>query len=82
VDAFKRAAGKQPAKSEIDLKTDGPLGSTTAEAGKSFAPLRPTTEAGSGQRVDAGEVSIGSGDPEEGGESSVRNDPPIDEERR
>jgi hypothetical protein len=30
VDAFKKAAGKRPAKSEVDMKTHGPLGSTTA----------------------------------------------------
>jgi hypothetical protein len=82
VDAFKKAAGKRPAKSGKDMRTDGPLGSTTEEAGKSFAPVRPTPEAGSGQRIDPGEVSVGSADPDEGGESSVRHDPPIDEERR
>ena len=39
VDAFKKAAGKKP---DIDIKTYGPLGSTTqTEAGEAFTPHRP-----------------------------------------
>jgi hypothetical protein len=72
VDAFKRAAGKKP---EVDMKTYGPLGSTTQPDGKSFDPLRPTPESDTGgKRVDRGDVSqepeIASGDPEEGGEAT------------
>ena len=83
-DAFKKAAGKQPTKPDVDMKTYGPLGSTTE-------PLRPTPEADGGQGIDSGDVSVASSDPEEGGESgageqvgreSVRRDSPIDEERR
>jgi len=76
VDAFKKAAGKQP-KSDAELKelarsSGGSLDSTRASAGSSFDPIqRPTPESPTGG-VDAGDVSVtgdmDSGDPEEGGE--------------
>jgi hypothetical protein len=71
VDAFKKAAGKQPTKPDVDMKTYGPLGSTTQEGGKSFTPLRPTPEADRGRGVDSGDLSVASADPEEGGEADA-----------
>jgi hypothetical protein len=68
-DAFKRAAGKRPTKPDVDMKTYGPLGSTTEEGGKAFTPTRPTPEADSGRGVDSGDVPVASADPEEGGEA-------------
>lgn len=81
VDAFRRAAGKQP-KSDAELKelsrsSGGSLGSAPASAGSSFDPMqRPTPESQTGE-VQAGDVSVtgdmsvGSGDPEEDGEGPV-----------
>jgi hypothetical protein len=78
VDAFKKAAGKKPAKPDVDIKTYGPLGSTFD--GGSFDPLRPAPGSDTGQGIDPGGVSVGgerdmagdagltSSDPEEGGE--------------
>ena len=75
VDAFKKAAGKQPEKPEIDMKTHGPLGSTHSP--EAFTPLRPTPEPDTGKGIDTGGVSVvgepdavTSGDPEEGGEAN------------
>jgi hypothetical protein len=74
VDAFKKAAGRQPTKPDVDMKSLGPLGSAPESAGGSFDPLRPTPESDSGQGIDRGDVSVtgepevASGDPEEGGE--------------
>ena len=76
VDAFKKAAGKQPTKPDIDMKTYGPLGSTTQTGGKAFNPLRPGPEPDTRQGIDRGDVSVAgepevaSGDPEEGGEAN------------
>ncbi|MBW3593348.1 MAG: hypothetical protein KY396_06620, partial [Actinobacteria bacterium] len=71
-DAFKKAAGKQPAKPDVDMKSVGPLGSNNSP--ESFTPLRPTPETGKG--IDSGRVSspgepdaFASADPEEGGEA-------------
>jgi hypothetical protein len=75
VDAFKKAAGKQPKKPDVDMKTYGPLGSTTQSASGAFTPLRPA-EPDTGQGIDRGDVSVAgepevaSGDPEEGGEAN------------
>jgi hypothetical protein len=71
VDAFKRAAGKKP---EVDMKSQGPLGSTAQGDAKSFDPLRPAPESQIGPGIDrgapaAGDPQIASGDPEEGGET-------------
>ncbi len=74
VDAFKKAAGKQPTKPDVDMKSLGPLGSVPEGSTGSFDPLRPTPESDSGQGIDRGDVSVtgepevASGDPEEGGE--------------
>jgi hypothetical protein len=74
VDAFKKAAGRQPTKPDVDVKSLGPLGSSPESASGSFDPLRPTPESASGQGIDRGDVSVAgepevaSGDPEEGGE--------------
>ena len=76
VDAFKKAAGKQPTKPDVDMKIYGPLGSTTQTGGKAFTPLRPTPEPDTGPGIDRGGVSVtgepevASGDPEEGGEAN------------
>ncbi len=73
-DALRKAKGKQP-RPEVDMKTLGPMGSSTPEsAGGAFDPLRPTPESHAGKGVDHGDVSpsgdpgIKSADPEEGGE--------------
>ena len=74
VDAFKKAAGRQPTKPDVDMKSHGPLGSAPESASGSFDPLRPTPESDSGQGIDRNDVSVtgepevASGDPEEGGE--------------
>ena len=49
VDAFKKAAGKQPEKPEIDMKTHGPLGSSYSP--EAFTPLRPTPEPDTGKGI-------------------------------
>jgi hypothetical protein len=67
VDAFKKAAGKQPTKPDIDMKTYGPLGSTTQTGGQAFDPLRPAPEPDTGQGIDTGDVSV-AGDSEKGGD--------------
>ena len=58
VDAFKKAAGKQPTKPDVDMKSLGPLGSVPESASGSFDPLRPTPESDSGQGIDRGDVSV------------------------
>jgi hypothetical protein len=59
VDAFKKAAGKQPKKPDVDIKTYGPLGSTTQmEAGEAFTPLRPAPKPDTGKGIDPGGVSV------------------------
>ena len=54
VDAFNKAKGKK--KPEIDMKTYGPMGSTTQSASGSFDPLRPAPESDTGQGIDTGAV--------------------------
>ena len=63
VDAFKKAAGKQPEKPKIDIeeiRSSGGLGSTDQ--------FRPAPESHAGKGIDRGDASVASGDPEEGGE--------------
>lgn len=66
VDAFKKAAGMEPKKPDIDAKEvirgSGLLGPTDQ--------FRPAPESDTGQGIDQGDVSVGSADPEEGGEDA------------
>ena len=72
VDAFRKAAGKSN-RPDVDLKSQGPMGST--DDGKAFDPLRPAPQAGDSPGIDRGDVAadagpqVASGDPEEGGEA-------------
>jgi hypothetical protein len=69
VDAFRKAAGKR--KPDVDMKTYGPMGSTTQEGGKGFDPLRPAPAPDHGAHaIDGGDLSVASSDPEEGGEAT------------
>jgi hypothetical protein len=78
VDAFKKAAGRNP-KAEVDVKSVGPMGSTAGANAGAFDPLRPSGDPEEGgeigaprvDRPDAGQRPAGarsSADPEEGGE--------------
>jgi hypothetical protein len=74
VDAFKKAAGKQPKKPDIDeVRSSGGLGST--HSAEPFTPLRPAPESDTGKGIDRGDVSVGSSDPEEGGEAERPPEP-------
>ena len=71
LDALKKAVGGKP---EIDTKelarsSGGSLG-PAPDGSHAFDPLRPTPEPDAGTEVTTGNVSVSSGDPEEGGESA------------
>lgn len=66
VDAFKKATGRKPKVSKEDFRSSGPLGpSADTDA---FDPLRPAPTPDLGSEVNTGDLSVASGDPEEGGE--------------
>jgi hypothetical protein len=66
VDAFKKAIGRKPAVDIEDVRSSGGLG-PTHDTG-AFDPLRPSPTPDLGSEVDTGDLSVASGDPEEGGE--------------
>ena len=72
-EAEKQQAEAEAAKKELLRSSGGTLGSTPA--------LRPTPEGDSEHGIDSGDVSVGSSDPNDGGESA-RHGSPIDDDRR
>lgn len=62
------AEAKAAAEAKEHARSDGLLGPTHSGAGGSFDPMRPAPEPESGDRVEPGDLSVASGDPEEGGE--------------
>ena len=70
-DALDKAVGRKPDIDEKELlrSSGGTLGSTSD--GHAFDPLRPAPEPDTGKGIDAGSISVASGDPEEGGELRI-----------
>ena len=85
LDAFRKGRADADAKAKHDAALEharsdgGSLGSTPASSGGAFDPMRPAPEPESGDRVDPGNLSVASADPEEGGEAVP---PVIDPMRR
>ncbi len=69
VEAIKKAMGRKPAVDIEDVRSSGPLGPTHDT--DAFDPLRPAPQPDLGSEVDTGEISVASGDPEEGGEIAI-----------
>jgi len=70
VEAFKKAIGRKPVVDVEDVRSSGSLGPT--DETDAFDPLRPAPQRDLGSAVDnTGDISVASGDPEEGGEISI-----------
>lgn len=73
VDAFKKAAGRQPAVDIDEVRSTGGLGPSNPT--DAFDPLRPAPQPSGESEAGDGTFSVASGDPEEGGEVSEPDDP-------
>jgi hypothetical protein len=73
VDAFKKAAGRKPKIDIEEVRSTGGLGPSNPT--DAFDPMRTAPPPGSGSDVTRGDLSVSSGDPEEGGEVSAPDGP-------
>jgi hypothetical protein len=73
IDALKKAFGRKPEVDIEQVRSAGGLGSTPPT--DAFDPLRPAPQSGGQSAVEVDELSVSSGDPEEGGEYSGPHGP-------